>query len=151
MTRDPNAEAEVRRRVTLEPLVGDLNSSLHERPVRGFSSLWIQNEPDYAVLIAVKRPADERAILARADPALRPFITFRDAKLDLAEIQRTEPRVLAALQGAPGTWSCGYDPRIGKFRVEVEKETAASYARKRLPADLRDYVALRVTGNSLGH
>lgn len=146
---DPDAEAAVRRHAAIEPLVGDLNSSLHEQPVRGFSNLWIQNEPAYAVVVAVKRPADERAILARADPALRPFIIFRDARLNLAEIQRAEPRVLAALQGAPGTWSCGYDPRIGKFRAEFEKEAAASYARKRLPADLRDHVELRVTGNSL--
>lgn len=103
------------------------------------------------MVVALKRPADEREILERAEPALRPFIIFRDAKLDLAEIRRAEPRVLAALQGAPGSWSCGYDPKIGKFRVEVQTEAASSYARNRLPVDLRDHVAVRVTGDSLRH
>lgn len=144
--RDPNAEAEMRRRAAIEPLVGELNGSLHDRPVRGFSDLWIQNEPTYAVVVAVKRPADEEAIVARADPALRPFIVFRDARLDSAEIRRARPRVLAALQGAPGGWSSGYDPKIGKFRVDAESQAVVAYFRGRLPPDLRDDVDLRVTG-----
>jgi hypothetical protein len=136
--------AEASRRLALEPLVSALSQNLHEHPSPGFSAIWIEHEPKYAVVIALKPPADEAAVLARADPALRPHLVFRTADRTAAEIERDSDRLLAALRPLRAGWSGGYDVSRGRFVFTFGSAAVVAEAQRLIPSDLSDDVELEI-------
>jgi hypothetical protein len=64
--------AESARRLNNEQYVGELNTRLHDGVIPGFSALWIQHEPSYAIMVAFTTPPPPRkAVLAVADRSIR--------------------------------------------------------------------------------
>ena len=137
---------EAQRRLDNETHVSSLNRYLRRGAPPGFSSLWIQHEPSYAVVVAFKGTPDRAALLARAHPAIRRDIVFRPAKRDRFEIERDGDRIVAALQRTPGAWSGGYDVNTQKFGFNFATKEGLAYAERIVPADLRDDVVLRLGG-----
>lgn len=135
---------EAAMRLRAEEATAALARTLRRRPPRGFSDIWIEHEPDYAVVLAFKHPPDRAAILARADPEIRPHIVFRSAARDRAEIERDSDRVIAAMRGAPGQWAGGYDVRTGRFEYTATGPQTVAHAERHLPRDLRADVTFRV-------
>ena len=144
MTRYGISAEEAAMRLRAEEHVSALARALRRDPVHGFSDLWIEHAPAYAVVLAFKHPPDREAILRRAHPDLRPHIVFRSSARSRAEIERDSDRVIAAMRGAPGQWAGGYDVRTGRFVYEATGPATIAYAERHLPADLRDDVTFRV-------
>lgn len=131
-------------RLQKDELASKLSRDLRLNPPAGFSAIWIEQEPAYTVLLAFKEPPDKQAILARADPALRPHIMFRTASRTQADIERDLDRVIEAMRGVPGEWAGGYDVKTGKFVYNVTSPAGIAFAEKRLPPDLRADVTFRL-------
>lgn len=138
--------AEATARLENQDRTGKLSSRLRRNPMPGFSAIWIEHEPEYAVVLAFTGPVDEKAVLALAEPELRPHIVFRRAKRDQATIERDLDRIIAALRPAPGRWSGGYDVKTEKFLLNVEGPGAKDYADRHIPEDLVDDVVVRLGG-----
>jgi hypothetical protein len=124
--------------------VSALSRRLRLDPSAGFSQIWIDHEPRYSVVLAFKGPVEREAILALADPALRPFIEFRPASRTQAEIERDGDRLIAALRGMPGEWAGGYEVETERFVFTVGTPAAQAWAREHVPADLRGGVDFRI-------
>jgi hypothetical protein len=123
--------------------VGALATKLRRGRFRGFSDLWIEHEPAYAVIIAFKTPPERPAVLALAHPDIRPLIEFRTAKRDRREIGRDMDRANAAFRGSPVEWVGRYDVKTGRFTYDFANEAGAAWARERLPGDLREDFTIR--------
>lgn len=132
------------KRLQKDELVSRLSRDVRLNPPPGFSAIWIEHEPAYTVFLAFKEPPDKQAILARADPALRPHIVFRTASRTQAEIERDLDRVIGAMRGIPGEWAGGYDVKTGKFVYNVTSPAGVAFAERRLPPDLRGDVTFRL-------
>ena len=143
-TRYGLSDEEAARRLSNEQLVGDLNTSLHEDPVQGFSSMWIRHEPTYAVVVNVSPPFDRAAILARADEAIRDDIEFVSVTRTQSEISRTEDRIIAAWRDIRAPWSGGYEVQRDTFRYTAASPATLEDMRAALPEDLRGEVELAV-------
>ena len=137
---------EAQRRLNNEAHVSGLAQYLRRANPPGFSDLWIQHEPTYAIVLAFKRPPDKAALLARAHPAIRGDVVFRSAKRDRGEIERDGDRIIAALQRTPGAWSGGYDVKSETFGFNFASRAGLAYAESNIPADLRRDVVLRLGG-----
>lgn len=125
------------------PLLGELRG----RPWPGFSSLRLRHAPSYAIVVAFKGGASEAvraAVLARAHPSIRRDIVFRSARRTAAEIDRDQDRIVAALHGLEGGWSGGYEVEADRYGFTFATEGLVEEARRRVPADLRGDVDLRV-------
>ena len=136
--------AEGERRMANEQHVSALSQWLMERQPLGFSSIRIQHEPDYAIVIAWKGEPDRTAILAQADPSLRGDIRFERARRNAREIERDGDRIITALRPIRAQWSGGYDVLTQLFRFRFESSGALQEAQRRIPADLRDDVRLEI-------
>ena len=126
--------------------ISALSSSLRLKPSKGFSSIWIEHEPRYEVVLAFKGEPDREAVFARAHPSLRPHIRFRSAKRDQAEIERDGDRIIAAFRKLPVAWAGGYDVRTEKFDFRVATPEGRAVAERNLPDDLKNDVTLQVGG-----
>lgn len=124
--------------------VSALAEALRRDPLPGFSDLWIEHEPRYAVVVAFKGAAPKAEVLRRADPKLRPFLEFREAKRDKAAIDRDLDRLIAAFRDAPVQWAGGYDVKTGRFGFDFATEAGADWARARVPDDLKADVDVRM-------
>lgn len=143
-TRYGVSEEEAMRRNENEEHVSSLARSLRLDPVSGFSDLWIEHEPRYAIVLAFKHPPDRDAILKRAHPSIHRDIDFRSAKRSRAEIARDQDRLIAILRKSPGQWAGGYDVKTGKFVFDFTSAAGVAYGERNLPDDLREDVVLRV-------
>ncbi len=138
------SRAEAERRVASQEHVGALNEWLHTAGPPGFSSLWLQHEPEYGVFISFKGNPDTAAVLARAHPSLRGDIRFVAAKRTAREIERDGDRVVAALQQIRTPWAGGYDVKTQKFAFNFSSQEAVATARRLVPADMLEDVVLTV-------
>ena len=138
------SDEEAARRLFNEELIGQLNTSLYENPVQGFSSLWIRHEPTYAVVVNVSPPFDRDAILARADETIRDDIEFVSVTRTQSEISRTEDRIIVAWRDIRDPWSGGYEVQTDRFRYTAGAPATLEAMRAALPADLRDEVVLEI-------
>jgi hypothetical protein len=138
------SEEESQRRLRNETHVGSLAQSLRLRPLPGFSDIWIEHEPLYGVIVAFKGVPPRAEVLNRAHASLRSDIVFRTAKRDHSEIERDQDRIIAVLQPAPGGWAGGYNVKNEKFEFTFASPAGVAFAERRIPADLRSDVVLRV-------
>lgn len=144
MTRYGVSAENARMRLDNEPLVSELSRTLRTDPLPGFSSIWIQHDPSYAVVIAGKATLDQAAVLSRADPILHPHIVFRAAARDQAQIERDSDRIIEAFRPAPGQWAGGYQVETGKFVYDFTSPEGVAFGQANLPPDLKDDVIVRV-------
>ena len=135
---------EARLRLRDQPSISALAQSLGRDPPPGFAELWVQHDPAYAIVLAFKRAPDKAAVLARADPSIQPFIVFRGATRDGAELHRDLDRIVAVMRGSPPGWVTAHDVRTGKFTITVKGREGLAYAEKNLPADLKANTVIRV-------
>jgi hypothetical protein len=137
-------EQEGRRRLDNEVHVSALARSLRLRPIAGYADLWIRHEPTYAIVVDFKGSPPRHAVLARAQPAIHHDIVLRTAKRNRREIVRDNDRITALLRSTPGEWVGGYDVKTGRFEYRFASPAAVASAEKRIPADLRNDVVLRI-------
>jgi hypothetical protein len=138
------SEREARRRLDNEAHVSALDRSLRLRPIAGYADLWIRREPTYAIVVDFKGSPPRDAVLARAQPAIHQDIVLRTAKRNRGEIVRDNDRITALLRSTPGEWAGGYDVKTGRFEYRFASPVALAFAGKRIPADLRNDVVLRI-------
>lgn len=138
------SDEEAQRRLAAQEHVSALARNLRLGRVAGFSEIWIEHEPRYAIVLAFKRPPDEAAILSRAHSSIRGDIVFRSAKRTRAEIERDGDRIVAAFRGAPGTWAGGYDVKTEKFEFDFATQAGLAFAERNVPPDLKDDVIVRI-------
>ena len=135
------------RRMRNQDHVAALSEALNASQPAGFSSLWIQHEPDYAIVVAFRGGASEaeRAAVARqAHPSIRGDLEFRDVRRTAAEIAAAQDRIDLALRPIRGGWSGGFDVHIDRFVYTFGSEAQLAEARRLIPADLSGDVDLRV-------
>ena len=135
---------EAARRQANEQLVGTYSASLHDRPLPGYSDIWIRHTPTYAVVVNVKLPFDRAAFIARAPAELHQDLEFAAVRHDRREVEVATNRILESFRGLPGAWSGGYEVQTDTFRFTVASEAMLEPFRNAVPADLRDVTSISV-------
>ena len=132
------------RRLNNEQYVSELSTRLASGALPDWSSIWIQHEPNYAVVVAFARPPAKEDLLRLAAPPIRNDLLIVTAKRTAAEIARDQDRISSAFQDAPTAWSGGYNVKNQKFEYSAGTSQGASLLKTRVPTALRGDVVISV-------
>lgn len=145
MQADHIPEAEARERLDVQMEVIALTDRIEREKDGAFSSVVIQHEPVFKVIVSFADNKDRQAWAAQLSPRLRRYVQLRVAKRS-REARRSEMgRLNAALRPAGVPFHLGYDDLADKFIIYVEDAAAANRLKALAPpalsADLRAEVA----------
>ena len=83
------------RRLHLQDRIGELNGELAANEPEAFAGLWIQNSPDYRVIVLFTRNGEETIKRYIADGPLESLVEVRDAHVSLKVLEAAQPGVMA--------------------------------------------------------
>lgn len=136
------------------PLVAALADALRRHLVPGFSQLWVRDDGSAAVVVDL---TDVRAnwrdiVLAQADPALRPFVEFREVRFDEGQIDRIGTDLANRFRArfSERSWQGGYEVASERFVYRFARPEDAQAARDLVPADVAGFVNTIVDPSSVG-
>ena len=115
---------EAARRLSLQPLIGDLQGQLAENEKGAFGGLWIQHEPEYRVVVQVTQ--DARRIFRRyvKGSVLEDVVEMRAVKATLAELEQAQAATMKLLSEVGSAADTGLSIQDNCVAVYVADEAA---------------------------
>lgn len=137
---------EAARRLSLQPLIGDLQVQLTENEKGAFGGLWIQHEPSYRVVVQVTR--DARRIFRQyvQGGSLEDIVEMRTVKATLSELQQAQAVTMATLAEVGSGANTGLNVRENCVEVYVADEVAFEEKLEAAGASLPDTVCVVPVG-----
>ncbi|MCU0523095.1 MAG: hypothetical protein MUF84_20710 [Anaerolineae bacterium] len=134
------------RRLSLQPLIGDLQARLSEDEAGVFGGLWIQHEPEYRVVVQVTR--GERRIFRRyvEGSVLEDVVAMRTVGATLAELENAQAATMKLLREAGSAADTGLNVQENCVAVYVADEAALNAKLATAGASLSDTVCVVPVG-----
>ena len=107
------------------------------RQLPGFSSLYIEHEPRWQVVVAFTRPPPLAQVKRLAPPVLRDRIVVRSATRTEAQVSAALDDIVAALRPLGVDYAGGFDVHTQRFKFTAGTEADAARIRAALPASIR--------------
>jgi hypothetical protein len=130
------SEAEARERIDVQTEVIALTNKIQQEKDAAFSSVVIQHEPVFKVIVIFADTKDRKAWLGEISPRLRRYVQLRVAKRSREGKRSEMARLSAALRPAGVPFHLGYDNLAERFIIHVEDSAAADKLKTLVPAAL---------------
>jgi hypothetical protein len=141
------------RRLTLQNSIGPLDAQLERQESATFSGLWIQNKPEYRVVVAFTRDGPKTIKPYIENTPYESLVELRTVDVSLAELEKIQQEVMRMTRDFGLSFSSGIN--VQKNRVELYVtdqalwETSSQKSGQRLPEHVTAIIVYKPLGDSL--
>ncbi len=132
---------EVIRRAANQDAIGELNARLAQQEAETFAGLWIQQQPEYRVVVAFTRDGDQTIQRYVANTSLADLIEVRTAQLSLAQLSAEQQQVILLSRDLGWPFSSATNVQLNQVELYVTDrvlmEADLQKAGRQLPAHVR--------------
>jgi hypothetical protein len=134
------------RRASLQDLIGNLNAELEQREAATFAGLWVEQEPEYRVIVAFTHKGGDTIKKYVEGTPLAELIQVRSAKASLAELVAAEQEANRLVQELGFPFSTAVDVEGNRVELWVTDRPQFEPALKDAGRELPKNVEMIVVG-----
>lgn len=139
------------RRLSLQDSIGELGAKLEQQEAETLAGLWIQNEPEYRIIVAFTRDGQETIKPYIENTSLAGLVEVRTAKVSLAELHTTQQAVSQIAQELGFPFSSGINVEKNQVELYVTDRALFEVALHKANRQLPEHVEIIVTYEPLGN
>jgi len=141
------------RRLSLQEPIGHLGAQLEQQEADTFAGLWIQDEPEYRVIVAFTHNGQKTIKPYIENTSLEKLVEVRMAEVSLAELKTTQQKVRQIIQELGLAFSSDINIQENQVELDVTDqalwEASVQQAGLHLPENVRVIVTYKPLGDNL--
>lgn len=138
------SEADARERLQAQAEVIELSRQLNKEADPAFAHIYTEHAPAFKVIVAFADTKDRQALLDSLSPKLRRYVQLKVVPKSRGQVESNLDELASIFRASGMPFGGGFNPKSGRFRIEVETQQNASRARDLIPPHLRDEVGVEV-------
>lgn len=138
------SEGDAKERLAVQAEVMELSARINRENDPAFSAIYTEHEPVFKVVVAFADSRDRKAFLDSLSPRLRRYVQLKTVPKSRRQINADLEELAATFRAAGMPFGGGFNPKSGRYRIEVETQQAANRARDLIPPHLRGEVGVEV-------
>ncbi len=141
---------EALRRAANQDAIGRLNAQLEQQEAETFAGLWIQNQPEYRVVVAFTRDGEKTIQRYVANTSLAGLIEGRTAQLSLAELNAVQQQLIRLIDELAWPFASSTNIQMNQVELYVTDRALMEADLRKTGRQLPEHVAVVVTYQPLG-
>ncbi len=138
------SEADARERLQVQAEVIELSRRLNREADPAFAHIYTEHKPVFKVIVAFADSKDRQALLGSLSPKLRRYVQLKTVPKSRRQVGADLDEIAAIFRASGLPFGGGFDPKSGRYRLEVETQEAANRARNLIPPHLRDELGVEI-------
>lgn len=139
------SRSEALTRVSEQDAIGELNAKLEQQEAATFAGLWIQQQPDYRVIVTFTRNGPETIKRYVENTSLAPLVQVRTAQASLAELRAAQLQVTQIIRELGLPFSSAIDVQKNQVELYVTDHALFQASLEQAHLQLPEHVAIVVT------